>query len=247
MADKDSMDRSGSEGSMEMVDSAHLVELQNKSPEDVLRDHRLWEGWGQYYDTIPLAPGRELQLPSKEENDPEVVGFAFPLPPVEYAHRNERKFPPPGDEEMYMEMFKLLNHSLKMKLFKRSYVLAVVYGHINRNKRDSEGWQRAFIKAGGISRLFDIWRNPEKEDDAKTLTDKYWVMAIIGRMMGTSTESRTRLINDNAVQFVLEGTKDSDDDIRECSMCALKGLITHPEGRKVITYSMLIECLGGRM
>uniref|UniRef100_A0A7S2J1I8 Uncharacterized protein n=1 Tax=Alexandrium andersonii TaxID=327968 RepID=A0A7S2J1I8_9DINO len=256
MADKESTGKRGVEAidspPVLQVGKPNALDVAELSVEEVLKEQRLWEGWSLYYKSIPLGPGQELQLPAKEESDPEVVGFAFPLPPVEYARRNPRKYPPPSDEEMNVSMFKLIHYTLKMKYFRQRYVLSVIYNHINCNTRDSPGWQRAFIKAGGIAKLWEIWgmaSGPGEDDNdhAGELPEKYWVLAIFGRMMGTSAESRTRLIAENVVGIVLEGTKDPDDDVRECAICALKGLITHPEGRKVITYSMLIECLGGRM
>ena len=33
-----------------------------------------------------------------EDPDPDTVGFAFPLPPLEFSLRNSRKFPPPSEE-----------------------------------------------------------------------------------------------------------------------------------------------------
>mmetsp|Transcript_133390 Transcript_133390/g.414805 ORF Transcript_133390/g.414805 Transcript_133390/m.414805 type:complete len:189 (-) Transcript_133390:11-577(-) len=168
-----------------------------------LKAHNLWEGWGRYYDSIPLGPGQEMRLAPQEDPNPEEVGFAYPLPPVEYAYRNERKHPPPTEEAMRTEMFKLVHHSLKVKTLPRSHVLAVVYNHVSVNKRDGPGWQRAFIQAGGISSLFEAWREPTRTPDEDTLSDKYWVMAILGCMMGTCQESRVTLIGKGAVELVL--------------------------------------------
>lgn len=219
-----------------------------KSAAEVLAEHGLWEGWSRYCQSIPLGPGEELKLPPQEEFDPDVLGFAMPLPPVEFAHRNERKHPPPTEEIMIQEMTELLKYSDDAKVYARSDVLGAIYDHINCNKRDSAGWQKAFIQVGGIDKLFQWWQAspdeiPEVPDDG--FCDRYWVMAIIGRMAGTCAESRKELIERGAIQMILEGTKDKDDEVWECAICALKGLIQHEDGRKKVTYSMLIECLGG--
>ncbi|CAE8672664.1 unnamed protein product [Polarella glacialis] len=215
-----------------------------KTQQEVLADLGLWEGWGRYHSSIPLGPGEELELPPAEDPDPDTVGFAYPLPPVEFNLRNERKFPPPTEEDTFREIFKMLHYTLKENIFSRSYILSVIYNHINSNKRDSPTWQRGFLKANGAKMLLEFWRSPEpaaKDDD---FTDRYWVIAITGRMMGTCLESRSRLLKDGLLDCILKGTKDPDEDIRECAVCSLKGLIQHPEGREVVTYSTLLDCLG---
>mmetsp|Transcript_36684 Transcript_36684/g.114236 ORF Transcript_36684/g.114236 Transcript_36684/m.114236 type:complete len:234 (-) Transcript_36684:88-789(-) len=220
----------------------------SKESGKVLAEHGLWEGWSMTHDSIPLSSEEELALPKKQEQDLEVVGFAFPLPPVEYALRNERRYPPPSQEVMDKEMSRLLHHTLEQKLFNRCYVLSIIYSRINQNRRDSPGWQRAFVKAGGIAKLMEFWRDPEPgQEEGQPSMDRYWVMATLGRMMGTCTESRQRLLEDGIVDLVLEGAKDPDDMVQDCSVCALKGLIQHPEGRVVVTPNVLISCLSGRL
>eukprot|EP00913_Durusdinium_trenchii_P018942 g17800.t1 len=149
------------------------------------------------------------------------------------------------------------------KLFTRNYVLSVIYDWVNSNRRDSPIWQRGFLTAGGAQKLIEFWHE-EGADQAlapstsvdvismrivvQELDDeysvRYWVLALIGRMMGTLQESRTHLIKEGLVSLILEGTKSDQSEIRECAVCALKGLIQHPEGREVVTYKTLIECLG---
>jgi hypothetical protein len=219
---------------------------QRKTPEEVLKENRMWEGWAKKYNSIPLGPGKELQLPPREVPDPEVVGFAVPLPCVEYALRNERKFPPPSEEDQYREMFKLIHQSLKQRLFKRSYTMSIIYNHINRNHRDSAGWQRGFIKANGPQELVKIWMDPDPVEGKRVLGDRYWVMAIFGRMVGTSEESRRELLRLGTQDYIIEGTKDDDNNVRDAALCALKALIQFPEGRTAISYEKLIECLTKR-
>jgi len=69
-------------------------------------------------------------------------------------------------------------------------------------------------------------------------------MAILGRMLGTSAESRADLLGQGVVDYILEGLRDHDDEVRECAICSLKGLVQHPEGREVVSYATLVECLG---
>merc|ERR1712039_68725 len=200
----------------------------------------MWEGWSQEYNTLQLGP-QEVKMAVEEEKDPGSVGFAFPLSPVEFAFRNERKYPPPTDDEMYSEMARLIHQSLAIKepMFKSSYVLSIIYSHINRNKRDSPGWQRGLIKAGGVQKLV---RFASSEDER----ERYWAIAILGRMVGTCEESRKRIIEVGAHESILAGTKDGDEEVRDCGVSGLKGLIQYPEGRTVVSYDMLIECLSGR-
>jgi len=214
-----------------------------KRPEDVLRENRMWEGWAKMHSSIQLGHDKVLQLPAPKAADPDVVGFAMPLPFLEYALRNERKFPPPKEEDQYREMFKLLHHTLKKGLFRRSYTLSIIYNHINRNWRDSAGWQRAFIKAGGPEELIEFWSNPEPGVGKRVLGDRYWVLAIFGRMIGTSDESREYLLNHRIDDIIVEGTKDEDPNVQQCALCALKALVQHPEGRSAISYEKLIDCL----
>jgi len=245
---------SSQESSGELVESAQLVEISDaeapKSVQEVLVEHKLWEGWSKYYRTIPLGPGQKLQLPREEEPDPDVVGFAYPLAPVPFALRNERRFPPPTDERMYREMFKLVHWAMKRKQCSRSSVLSAIYGHINRNRRDSLGWQRGFIRAGGIAFLFESWREPEDVLVApagvlnRHLGIRYWVMAVLGRMLGTSRESRARLIEGGAIGLIIEGTRAEDEMVVDCALYALKGLVQHAEGRQLISHNTLLECLG---
>lgn len=240
-------DPSSSERSVELVEAANLLDLSSsRMPEDVLKEHKLWDGWGTYYESIPLGPGQKLQLPKNEKDDPEVLGFAYPLAPVEYQYRNERKYPPPTEDQMYREMFKLIHFSLKKGILKRSYALSLVYDHINRNKRDSFGWQRGLIKAGGIQKLTEFWNTPDNEDTSGGYSDRYWVLAIFGRMLGTYRESRIRLLKEDIIKIILAAAKDADEDIWQCALCGLKGLIQHPEGREKVSYNMLIECMGSR-
>jgi len=240
-------DQSSSEHSVELVDAANLLDLSASSrmPEDILKEHKLWDGWGAYYDAIPLGPDQKLALPKTvDKDDQELVGFAFPLAPVEFQYRNERKYPPPTEDQMFREMYKLIQFSLKKGILKRSYALSLVYEHINRNKRDSDGWQRGFIKAGGIQKLKEFWHNPDNEDTSGGFPDRYWVLAIFGRMLGTCKESRIRLIKEDVHKIILAGAKDLDEDIWSCALCGLKGLIQHNEGRKEISYNMLIDVMG---
>jgi hypothetical protein len=219
---------------------------QRKSPEEVLKENRLWEGWAKYHTLIPLGPGKELQLPARETPDPDVVGFAVPLSCVEYALRNERKYPPPSEEDQYREMFKLIHQTLKLRLFKRSYTMSIIYNHINRNKRDSPGWQKGFIKAKGPQELIKIWKDPEPAEGKRVLGDRYWVMAIFGRMLGTSEDSRRELLRLGIVDKIVEGTSDEDPNVQDCALCGLKALIQFPEGRTVVSYDLLISCLNKR-
>eukprot|EP00930_Biecheleria_cincta_P007772 TRINITY_DN109048_c0_g1_i1.p1 TRINITY_DN109048_c0_g1~~TRINITY_DN109048_c0_g1_i1.p1 ORF type:complete len:238 (+),score=51.58 TRINITY_DN109048_c0_g1_i1:77-790(+) len=215
--------------------------------EEALGHLKLWEGWGRYHGSIALGPGEEIILPEPEDPDPDTVGFAYPLPPLEFGLRNRKKYPPPSDEEAFREMFKLLHYVCKEQLFRRSYVLSVVYNLINGNRRDSPVWQAALIKAGGSKKLLDFWNEAEAEsEEDEGYSDRYWVIAITGRMMGTCRESRVRFIRDGLVQLILEATKDDDDEIRDCAVCGLKGLIHHPEGREVVSYKTLIDALSSR-
>mmetsp|Transcript_31648 Transcript_31648/g.57586 ORF Transcript_31648/g.57586 Transcript_31648/m.57586 type:complete len:237 (-) Transcript_31648:98-808(-) len=235
---------------MSNEEQAAIAELKKlaaaaTTPEEVLAHLNLWEGWSRYHKSIPLGPNEEIVLPVTEDPDPEAVGFAYPLPPIEFCMRNEKKYPPPTDEEAFREMFKLLHYVCKEKLSRRSLVLGAIYNFINSNRRDSWAWQRGFLKAGGSKKLIEFWNNAEPvaaEDEG--YPDRYWVVAITGRMMGTCQESRVRLIQDGLVPLILEATKDDDDEIRECGVCSLKGLIQHPEGRDVVTYKTLIDALG---
>lgn len=229
--------------------------ISGKSREQVLREINLWEGWGELYSSIPLGPDNDLELPEKEdEPNPDVVGFAYPLAPVEFAFRNERRYPPMSEEDQYREMFKLMHHTIESEMFKRSYTLSIVYHHINSNRRESPGWQRSFIKVGGVQKLFEYFEDPEyiNQDEeyltdgtAEALGDRYWVMAILGRMMGTDSESRKYLTEVGAVDYVLLGTRDNDDQVRDCASSALKGLIQHADGMQVVTRDKLIKCLVG--
>ncbi|CAJ1396040.1 unnamed protein product [Effrenium voratum] len=226
-----------------------IKELQDfatsaNTQEEVLNHLKMWEGWGRYHSSIVLGPDQEIPLPAREEPDPNAVGFAYPLPPVEFRLRNSRKYPPPTDEEAFREMFKLLHYVCGEVLFKKNYVLSVIYNWINSNRRDSPVWQRGFIQAGGAQKLIEFWH--EEGADQETDDDysiHYWVLAIVGRMMGTCQESRVHLIKEGLNKLVLEGTGSKNNEIRECAVCALKGLIQHPEGREVVTYKTLIECL----
>merc|ERR1712224_269663 len=98
---------------------------------------------------------------------------------------------------------------------------SIIYNHINRNYRDSPGWQRGFIKAQGPQQLFDIWKDPEPAEGKRVLGDMYWVMAIFGRMMGTSEESRHELLKLGAVNYIIEGTRHTEPNVRDCAICAL--------------------------
>jgi hypothetical protein len=219
---------------------------EKKAPEEILKEYHFWEGWALTHRSIPLGPGQELVLPPKEEIDPEVVGFAVQLPPVEYALRNERKYPPPSEDDQYHEMFKLVQHTLKFKVLRRSYTMSIIYNHICRNKRDSNGWQKGFIKAKGVELFFEIWKDPEPPEGKRTMGDRYWIMAIFGRMLGTSADSRNDLISMGVVDLIFEGTRDADPNVRENSTMSLKGLIQFPEGRAAVSYDKLIDCLTGR-
>lgn len=219
---------------------------EGKTAEEVLKDHHFWEGWAQTYKVFPLGPGYELHLPHKEMPDPEDVGFSMKLPPVEYALRNERKYPPPSNDDMFREMFKLVQYTLKMQIMRRSYVMSIIYNHICRNYRDSPGWQRGFIKAKGPQALFEYWQNAEAGDGKKTMGDRYWIMAIFGRMVGTCKESRRELIRLGVVDYIIEGTKDEDPKVKEVAVFALRGLIQHDEGREAVSYEKLISTLAAR-
>jgi hypothetical protein len=184
-----------------------------------------------------------LHLPHKEVPDPEIVGFSMKLPPVEYALRNERKYPPPSQEDMFREMFKLIQHTMKLQILRRSYVMSIIYNHICRNYRDSFGWQAGFIKAKGPQAFFEYWQAPDPPDGKRTMGDRYWIMAIFGRMVGTCEESRRELIKLGVVYYIIEGTKDDDPKVKECAVYALRGLIQYEEGRNAVSYEKLIETL----
>merc|ERR1712187_238655 len=113
-------------------------------------------------------------------------------------------------------------------MFKSSYVLSLIYRPLNRNKRDSPGWQRGLIKAGGVQKLV---RFASSEDER----ERYWAIAILGRMVGTCEESRKHIIEVGAVESILAGTKDGDDEVRDVGVSGLKGLIQYPEGRTVVS------------
>lgn len=229
---------------VEAVTAAKDMAKAARKAEEVLQALKMWEGWGRYHSAIALGPDQEIVLPVQEEPDPDTVGFAYPLPPLEFSLRNSRKFPPPTEEAALREMFKLLHYVCKERLCTKNYVLSVIYNWINSNRRDSPIWQRGFLTAGGADKLKEFW---DEEGSDQELDDeysvKYWVLAIIGRMMGTSQESRAHLVKEGLVSLILEGTKSDQTEIRECAVCALKGLIQHPEGREVVTYKTLIECL----
>eukprot|EP00931_Biecheleriopsis_adriatica_P114977 TRINITY_DN90836_c0_g1_i1.p1 TRINITY_DN90836_c0_g1~~TRINITY_DN90836_c0_g1_i1.p1 ORF type:complete len:238 (-),score=50.28 TRINITY_DN90836_c0_g1_i1:109-822(-) len=215
--------------------------------EEVLAHFKLWEGWGRYHSSIPLGPDEEIALPARDDPDPDTVGFAYPIPPLEFSLRNKKKYKAPTEEETFRETFKQLHYVCKEKLARRSYVLSVLYNWINSNRRDSFVWQRGFLKAGGARKLIDFWNDPEPEDEEdEGYPDRYWVVAITGRMLGTCRESRVQLIKEGLHQLILEGTRDENEEIRECAVAGLKGLIHHPEGREVVTYKTLIDCLSGR-
>lgn len=221
-----------------------IAKVEKKStPQEVLKANFLWEGWAKYHDAIPLGPNSVLQLPPKDDSDPDVVGFAMPLACIEYALRNERKFPPPQDEDMFREMFKLVNYTLKQRLLRRSYTMSIIYNHINRNYRDSAGWQRGFIKARGPQLFFEIWEDPDPAQGKKVLGDRYWILAIFGRMIGTCEESRHKLIKLGVVDIITQGTQQEDKNCHDCAICALKALIQSPEGRQAVPYQKLIECM----
>lgn len=229
---------------MALVPTEALLSGAKKTAQQVLKENGFWVGWAETHSSIPLGPGKSLKLPPKENLDPEVVGFAMPLACVEYGLRNERKYPPPTEEDQYREMFKLFHHTIKANIFKRSYTLCNIYNHINRNARDSPGWQRGLRKARGVQCLKEYWKNPEQpKSDGRSMGDKYWVLAIFGRMMGTSAESRTDLIDKGVVEIILQGTSDPDESVRDCAVDALKGVIQFSEGRMMISYGRLIECL----
>mmetsp|Transcript_68894 Transcript_68894/g.128617 ORF Transcript_68894/g.128617 Transcript_68894/m.128617 type:complete len:240 (-) Transcript_68894:61-780(-) len=213
------------------------AEAPQKSAEEVLQEVKLWPGWCKFYSgRIPLGKGQYLELPDEAEPDAEMVGLAYPLAPVEYGMRNERRHPPPTQQVQDRVMFRLVQQSLEMKTVKPSYVLSVIYSHINRNARDSLGWQRAFMKAHGYVKLDQMFHSEDPRD-------RYWVVALLGRMMGTSAESRKDLLELNMAEIIIAGCSDEDEDVRECARAAVKGLIQYPEGRKLITYDVLIECL----
>mmetsp|Transcript_37871 Transcript_37871/g.100189 ORF Transcript_37871/g.100189 Transcript_37871/m.100189 type:complete len:224 (+) Transcript_37871:3-674(+) len=220
------------------MQEGQLVAVKGPSGAEILKEQCLWEGWAHYYKTLPLGPGREVPLDRPDSPDPSVCGFAYPLPPVEFALRNERKFPPITEEEQLAEMFRIVRQMLDTKFFKTKYVLSIVFSHINRNKRDSLGWQRAFIRVGGVKRLI---RLASSEDEMV----RYWAGAILGRMLGTSEESRRHLIATGAADVVLKLAKDIEEEVRDCAICAIKGFIQSEEGRKYVTYETLIECLAG--
>jgi len=223
-----------------------------RSREELLKDHRLWDGWGMYYDAIPLGPSKSLDMPKRAQEDPDVVGFAYPLPPVAFKLRNERKHPPPKEHDMLREVFTCIA-AIDSALYRRSSVLGAIYNMVDSNKRDSPGWQKCLLQAGLREKLFRIWRHEPSNKEAKEeadesedegqLSERYWVMAVLGRMMGTCRDSRVQLIEEGAVEYILEGARDADSQVQECAICALKGLIQHPEGRQVVTYTTLMECL----
>jgi len=223
-----------------------------RSRDEVLRAHGLWEGWGEHYDAIPLGPSKNLELPRYQHQDPQVVGFAAPLSHVAFELRNERRHPPSKDEDLFIEALKLVV-ALDSPLGSRGVVLNSIYNCVNSNRRDSLGWQRALLKAGCARRLLELWRWSVPPDDAgpppelgepPSCNDRYWVMAILGRMLGTSAESRADLLGQGVVDYIFEGLRDHDDEVRECAICSLKGLVQHPEGREVVSYDTLVECLG---
>lgn len=227
-----------------------FIQAPKSTPQEVLKANYFWEGWAKYHDALPLGPDSVLQLPPKDPPDPENVGFAMPLACIEYALRNERKFPPPSDNDMFREMFKLVNYTLKTRLLRRSYTMSIIYNHINRNYRDSPGWQRGFIKAGGPKLFYEIWKDPEPAQGKKVLGDQYWIVAIFGRMLGTSEESRAYLIPGDesrgvpgVLDTIIAGTRSEDANVADCAICALKALIQFPEGRAAVPYQKLIECL----
>mmetsp|Transcript_9944 Transcript_9944/g.22606 ORF Transcript_9944/g.22606 Transcript_9944/m.22606 type:complete len:250 (-) Transcript_9944:30-779(-) len=209
-----------------------------KSAEEILQELKLWPGWSTFCTggRLPLGKGKFIDLPTEAEPDAEMVGLAYPLAPVEYGMRNERRFPPPTQEVQDKVMFRLVQQSMEATTLKPSYVMSVIYSHINRNARDSPGWQRAFMKAHGYIKVYD---RSESEDPR----DRYWAVAILGRMMGTDAESRRELLALKMGEKIIAGCSDEDEDVRECSRAAVKGLIQHPEGRQLITYDRLIECL----
>jgi len=241
------VDPSEPEGQLE------LAEAPDETAADVLKRHKMWEGWTNYYTSIPLGPGKELRLPQEEVHDPELYGFATPLAAVEFARRNERRYPPPSDEDMFREMYMLVQIGLKGDKFRRSAIMFEIWGHINRNRRDSPGYQRNFIKAGGVTRLLELWREPQQtsaepeEFDEKTDNVHYWVVAILGRMAGTNTDSRVHLISEvtpGLVDIILEAIRSPEEEVRDCSLQALKGIVMYPEGRQAVPYQTLIEALG---
>jgi hypothetical protein len=216
---------------------------EGKSPEDVLKQFHFWEGWARAYKNIPLGPGHVLELPEHELPDPEVLGYAMPIAPVEYGLRNERKYPPPSDEDMWREMFKLVQYTLKRNVLKRTYTMSIIYNHINRNSRDSPGWQQAFIKARGPQFLLEIWRNPEPPEGKRTMGEQYWVLAVLGRMCGTSEDSRTALIKLGVPDIFLEGTRKEDENVKGCAIAALRGLVHYPDGRAAVSFEQLLTCM----
>lgn len=234
--------------------------MEERSREQILREHGLWEGWASLYDAVPLSPDKVLDLGTRQSMpDPEVIGFAFPLPPVDFSRRNERKFPPLSEEEAFREMFNIVRGSLHDRQYDRCSVLAVLYDMINSNRRDSPRWQRAFLEVGGLECLLELWRCPEHDLPSEVAflpggvsntqavrSVHYWIVALLGRMMGTCEASRRRLIEEGAVDVILEAARSSEDDVRECAVCSLKGLIQYPEGREQVTYQTLIDCLGDR-
>merc|ERR1712113_808070 len=99
----------------------------------------------------------------------------------------------------------------------------------------------------------DFWRNPEVQisdaldapaSDAARYSDRYWIMVIFGRMLGTSEEARKELIKIGVVDLIAQGAKDVDKEVRACAVKAVKGLVKFEEGRKVIDFEMLIRLLG---
>eukprot|EP00428_Durinskia_dybowskii_P034556 CAMPEP_0170272872 /NCGR_PEP_ID=MMETSP0116_2-20130129/36396_1 /TAXON_ID=400756 /ORGANISM="Durinskia baltica, Strain CSIRO CS-38" /LENGTH=266 /DNA_ID=CAMNT_0010524095 /DNA_START=1 /DNA_END=801 /DNA_ORIENTATION=+ len=225
----------------------------------------LWEGWGYYLDSVPLGDGQDIELEKIKRPDPDIVGFAYPLPPVPFEVRNPRRFPPPSEDEMFAGMCKLVRLGLVSRAYSFVEVLDAIYQYVGSNSRDAPAWQRAFIKVGGIQRLKLLWRDTESKlpqgtppdtvrisreprkaavPDSQDMGVRYYVVAIIGRMLGTIQESRVRLIKDGMLDIVLEAAQDHDENVRECGLYALKGVVQHPEGRQEISYDKLIGLLG---
>lgn len=235
--------------------------------EDALNKYKMWEGWREYFNlsSVVLGPdGKRVDWPAKQQNDVEVRGFAYPLPPVDLYRRNERRFPPPTHERNFREAYSLLVTLQSAKGPRRSMVWQCVYDRVNSNSRDSPRWQVAFLEAGGSDQLIKactgvpaeaddnlaphkkltLTRDLEGEQQADVVqTERYLVIAIMGRMIGTSQESRVRLIKDGAVDCILEGTADLDPEVQACAIAGLKALVFFPEGRQVVDYTTLMSCL----
>merc|ERR1719221_1461025 len=103
---------------------------------------------------------------------------------------------------MLLEMRRLVDFGLRND---RCMALSSIYSLINQNKRDSPRWQAAFIKAGGVKELLNIWKQvPSPAGAAEpALSAHYWVVAIFGRMMGTCEVSRAHLMQEGAVDVIL--------------------------------------------